>query len=192
MIRIRRGDFNYSDEEVEAMKEDVKYFKSQGADGIVFGFLNSESKIHVENCQKITDAWGAEKPMTFHRAFDETNREDFETNIDLLEGLGISRILTSGFEPSAEAGLESLKKMVTYTQGRTISILPGAGINKNNVARIVSDANCREIHASARSEMQRSSVGKLSMGGGNEDLQPLLICDTLKAKELIEIANKTL
>lgn len=191
MVRIRRGDFDYSDDEIGAMIEDVKFFKSHGADGIVFGFLTSQNKIHVENCQQIVNVWGAEKPMTFHRAFDETNRENFEANIDLLEGLGVSRILSSGFEPSAEGGIENLKKMVSHTKGKSISILVGAGVKKENVAKIIAGTGCKEVHASARAEVKRSSVSKLSMGGGNEDLQPLLVCDPLKVKELIEIANST-
>lgn len=191
MVRIRRGDFNYSEDEIEAMKKDVEFFKSNGADGIVFGFLNHENEIHYENCQEIIKIWGADKPMTFHRAFDETNQDSFESNIDFLASLGISRILSSGFESSAEKGIKNLKKMVTYTKGKTISILPGAGVKKENVAQIITETGCQEIHASARSELSRPSVSRLSMGGGKEDLQPLLICDPLKVKELIETANST-
>lgn len=78
MIRIRRGDFVYSDQEIEAMTSDVIYFKENGADGIVFGCLNSKRQIDIEKCQKIIDAWGNSGPITFHRAFDETLKEDLE------------------------------------------------------------------------------------------------------------------
>ena len=37
MIRPRGGDFCYSDEEFEVMKEDIKAFKETGINGIVFG-----------------------------------------------------------------------------------------------------------------------------------------------------------
>lgn len=98
MIRIRRGDFNYSDDEIEAMVEDVKYFKEHGADGIVFGCLD-DRKVHLEHSRKIVNAWGSEKPITFHRAFDETKMEDLKENLNALSSLGVRRILTSGFEP---------------------------------------------------------------------------------------------
>lgn len=39
MIRPRGGDFLYSDEEFEVMKEDIKIMKEAGADGVVFGIL---------------------------------------------------------------------------------------------------------------------------------------------------------
>lgn len=195
MIRIRRGDFDYSDEEMNAMIEDVKYFSQHEADGIVFGCLNDESDIHVENCQKISGAWNAGKSrdsLTFHRAFDETKVKDLKKNVDVLEGLGFTRILSSGFESSAELGIENLKNMNAYARGKSITIMPGAGINKSNVAKILTETGCKQIHASARSAMEHSATGRLSMGGGSEDLQPLMICDPVKVKELIEISNKTL
>lgn len=190
MIRIRRGDFNFTDEEVEAMVEDVKYFSHHRADGIVFGCLNDENEIHIENCQKIAGVWEVDKPLTFHRAFDETNSKDFKKNIDVLESLRFTRILSSGFESSAELGIENLKRMAAYAshrKGAGITIMPGAGITKNNVAKILTETGCKEIHASARSAMKQS--GRLSMGGGSEDLQPLMICDPIKVNELLEIFN---
>ena len=39
MIRPRGGDFLYSQDEFEVMKEDMKLLKDGGADGAVFGIL---------------------------------------------------------------------------------------------------------------------------------------------------------
>ena len=39
MIRPRGGDFLYSIDEFEVMKEDIRIMKGGGADGIVFGIL---------------------------------------------------------------------------------------------------------------------------------------------------------
>lgn len=83
MIRIRRGDFVYSKDEIEAMVEDVRIFKEKKADGIVFGCLTEENQINVEDCQELISAWGSSKPKTFHRAFDETREEDLEKVIHL-------------------------------------------------------------------------------------------------------------
>lgn len=39
MIRPRGGDFLYTEEEFEVMKEEIKILKEAGADGVVFGIL---------------------------------------------------------------------------------------------------------------------------------------------------------
>ena len=189
MIRIRRGNFDYSADEIDAMVEDVKYFKDNGADGIVIGCLDKNFTVHVKNCQQLINAWERDKPVTFHRAFDETNVEDLEETVEVLSLLGIKRILTSGFMASAEQGIDNLKILVERAKAKEIIVMPGAGVTKSNVARIISETQCKEIHASARSEL-KSAIGKLSMGGGKEDLQPLMVCDQAKVKELIAIANQ--
>lgn len=187
MIRIRRGDFNYSDEEMDAMVDDVKYFKTHNADGIVFGCLDGDNKIHVSNCRKLVTAWGVGKPITFHRAIDETKIADLEKNVDIIEKLGIARILSSGFESSAELGIENLKNMMNHASEAGVKVMPGAGINKSNAARIIAETGCKEMHASARSVKESAVASRLSMGGGSQDQQPLMICDPIKVKELIEI-----
>jgi copper homeostasis protein len=171
------------------MAQDVEFFKQHGADGIVFGCLDSKSQIDVENCQKIIAAWGNSKPMTFHRAFDETLKEDYQKNIDLLIGMGFCRVLSSGYEISAERGIENIKKMINYSSGTSLSIMSGAGINVSNVAKIISETGCKEIHTSARSEMKSLVTNNLSMGGSDNDFQALMICDPVKVNEIIKIAK---
>lgn len=62
--------------------------------------------------------------------------------------------------------------------------MPAAGINGENISKIIFNTNCEEFHGSARSE--KSTVqSKLSMGGGVEDLQSLMICDPNKVQELL-------
>ncbi|CRK99787.1 CLUMA_CG013095, isoform A [Clunio marinus] len=190
MIRIRRGDFNYSDEEIDAMITDVEYFKKHAADGIVFGCLDEFQNIHKEKCLKVINAWGNQGNITFHRAFDETSASDMEENLKIIKDLGFSRILSSGYKSSAEVGIESLKNIIKRAREDDIQlkVMPGAGITKANVSKIITETQCNEIHASARSPV-KSNTGKLSMGGGNEDLQPLMVCDPIKVKELIEISK---
>lgn len=46
IIRPRGGDFNYSDEEFEIMKEDIRICKDLGVNGIVFGILTNTKLIY--------------------------------------------------------------------------------------------------------------------------------------------------
>ena len=183
MIRIRRGDFNYSSNEIQAMLEEVKLFKDAGADGIVFGCLKENHDIDFEKCSKLAVAWGG-GPMTFHRAIDLTSKDQAEENIQLLSEMGFTRILSSGFEASAEKGIENLKNLVDIGNKWEVTVMPGAGVSGENISKIIKHTGCNEFHGSARSA-KSATQSKLSMGGGVEDLQPLMVCDPNKVQELL-------
>jgi copper homeostasis protein len=175
MIRIRGGNFNYTDEEISAMIEEVKYFKDNHANGIVFGALTENYQIDINACMKILDACGKDMPATFHRAFDETSSDDIAKNVKIIEELGFTRILTSGLEATAKLGIENIKKMMNQTE--KLIIMPGSGLNTNNVQFIVDHTGCKEIHGSARTEKDIST--RISVGGTK-----LYVCDRIKVEEL--------
>jgi copper homeostasis protein len=146
LIRPRIGDFNYSDIEFEQMKENIRFCKEVGVDGVVFGILDAQNNIDKErNSQLIELA----KPMqtTFHRAFDCLNKplDDLETLIEL----GFDRILTSGLEKTAVQGQQLIKELVWKANNR-IAILPGSGLSSKNLASFLSFSRAKEAHASAK------------------------------------------
>ena len=77
------------------MSEDAKLLVEAGADGIVFGCLDSEANIDVKNCQKIMESFKQNNVnLTFHRAFDLAQNP--MKSAEVIKNLGFSRILTSG------------------------------------------------------------------------------------------------
>ena len=88
MIRPRGGDFCYSDEEFEVMKEDIKAFKETGINGIVFGILTPEGDVDVKRSKEIIEL-ARPLAVTFHRAFDMT-RDPYKSLEELIE-LGVDR-----------------------------------------------------------------------------------------------------
>ena len=48
MIRPTGGNFIYSDDEIEIMKEDIKVFKNLGVKAVVFGILTEDNKINLK------------------------------------------------------------------------------------------------------------------------------------------------
>lgn len=190
MIRCRRGnDFNYSDAEMEAMLDDIETFKQLGADGFVFGAL-IDDEIDVENCKRVVAKCG-NSPVTFHRAFDMTNDKKLQENVRLISELGFSRILTSGLEQSAERGMETIKKIVKYAKecNNGPIVVPGAGINCDNLEDILRETDCKEFHASARRKFIPLKPSRNIAPGGSEDLEPLMICDSEIVRELIKISK---
>jgi len=142
MIRPRGGDFLYSDDEFEIMKEDIKVAKEIGADGVVFGILKPDGTIDSERMKTLVDL---ARPMgiTCHRAFDMTT-DPFQAMEDLIN-LGIDRILSSGQQKTAPEGAYLIRDLIHKSNGRII-IMPGSGVKEDNVENLICDTGATEVH----------------------------------------------
>lgn len=145
MIRPSGGDFAYSKEEFEQMKKDISAFSKAGADGFVFGILTPENKIDAEKCRTLI-ALAEGKPCTFHRAFDYT--PDLNASMDILIDSGFQTVLTSGGQPSAMEGKETLKRLIE-TYAERINILIGGGVRSSNIAELKRITKGNFFHSSA-------------------------------------------
>ena len=153
MIRPRGGDFLYSDDEFEIMKDDIRVAKELGADGVVFGILLPDGTIDRERMKVLVDL---ARPMgvTCHRAFDMT-ADPFGALEDLI-ALGIDRVLTSGQQPTAPQGELLISDLVTRSAGRII-IMPGSGVKEHNVARLAETTGAQELHI----HLEKQEAGKM-------------------------------
>lgn len=164
IIRPRGGDFMYSEPEIEAMLLDIETAKQVGADGVVFGCLLPDGSIDMETNRRLKEASGC-LSTTFHRAFDVC-RDPYQALEQIIE-LGFDRILTSGQQPDAMQGAGLIAELVKQAAGRII-IMPGCGVNENNIAELARITGASEFHMSARyrvnSEMEYRNE-RVSMGG---------------------------
>ena len=149
MIRPRGGDFLYTDLEYDIMLRDIQVAKSLGVHGVVFGLLTPEGKVDIKKTVSLIDA-ARPLSVTFHRAFDMT--EDPFKALDDLINLGVDRVLTSGHEPSTDKGLPLIKKLVEQA-GEDIIILPGCGINENNITELVAETGVKECHVTGKHQI---------------------------------------
>ena len=146
LIRPRGGDFCYSDEEFRILLDDIRFCRDHGAHGVVVGFLTPDGDIDVEKSHLAVETAGI-LPVTFHRAFDRCR--DWRKGLEEIIGCGYSRILTSGQQPTAIQGIETLKQLQKQTNGR-IAILAGSGVNSANAAEIIRQTNVSEVHGSCK------------------------------------------
>ena len=163
IIRPRGGDFLYNESELAEMLFDISAAKELGVDGLVFGCLNPDGSVDMENMALLMEAAG-DTPVTFHRAFDHTS-DPFKALEDIIS-LGCRRILTSGCRPTAMEGAEMLAQLVEKAGDRII-IMPGCGVNESNIAEIARLSGAREFHFSARESVESSMVfrnPKIAMG----------------------------
>lgn len=164
IIRPRGGDFLYSAIEVRTMLKDIEIARQIGVDGVVFGCLTADGEIDMLVMQELMRA-SVGLSVTFHRAFDVCR--DGRKALEQIIELGCNRILTSGQQPNAEAGIPFIKELQQQAAGR-VTLLAGCGVNEKNIHRIASETGISEFHFSAResikSEMQYKNEA-VSMGG---------------------------
>lgn len=188
LVRPRAGDFLYSEEEFAIMKEDIIMAKEEGADGIVTGILTPDGGIDTERMEFLVRL---ARPMqvTFPRAFDVV--ADPMESLEKIIGLGIERILTSGQERTALAGAKLIRNMIETSAGRII-IMPGGGINEENIAALAKMTGAREFHATlsvtAESPMKHKNP-RVSMGKGFTDEYSHKMTGAARVRKVREILS---
>ncbi|MBK1895777.1 copper homeostasis protein CutC [Chryseobacterium paridis] len=145
MIRPRGGNFTYSNDEFEQMKKELIQLKSLKVDGFVFGILDENDGVNVEQNKILVDL-AHPLPCTFHRAFDRAT--ELEASLEKVIGCGFKTILTSGQKPNVVEGKENLKKLVEISNGR-IEILIGGGLRSTNIQDIREFTHAGYFHSSA-------------------------------------------
>ena len=146
MIRPREGDFCYSEREFETMLLDIAAAKVVGIEGIVAGILNPDGTVDEKRMALLVDA-AYPMNVTFHRAFDMV--KDQEKALEAIIYAGCARILTSGGKQTVIQGINKIAELVKIA-GDRISIMPGSGINLDNINKIAEETGAKEIHLSAR------------------------------------------
>ena len=146
IIRPRGGDFLYTKDEFEIMKNDIKLCKELGCEGIVIGLLNMDGTIDMTRTSELIElAYPLE--VTFHRAFDRC-KDPFAALEELIE-IGCQRILTSGQKPTVSEGVDLIAELNKKADDRII-ILPGSGVRKDNIKMLAEKTGCIEFHSSLR------------------------------------------
>ena len=146
LIRPRFGDFLYTEDEIEAMCEDIAMFRDLGANGVVIGALTPDGDLDIEVMKRMM-ACAGDMDVTLHRAFDMT-RDPFKTLEEAIE-LGCKTILTSGQQSNVVEGKDLLKEVYEKAAGR-IDIMAGCGVKKWNIQEIHDHTGIVVFHTTGR------------------------------------------
>lgn len=149
MIRPRAGDFLYDSDEFETMQRDIAVAKRLGANGVVFGILDINTRIDVARTRQLATL-ARPLEVTFHRAFDMTG--DLFHALEDVCATGADRLLTSGGEQTSLQGVATIARLVNQARGRII-VMPGSGVKPENARGLVAATGAKEIHVGLRSSL---------------------------------------
>ena len=142
IIRPRGGNFHYSKEEIEIMKEDIKVCKSLGAKGVVLGVLTADNKVDFETLKELVEL-ASPMEVTFHKAVDEL--ENPVEVIDRFVEIGVKRILSSGTKETALEGKDILNAMIKKADNRIIILIAGK-VTSDNFEEVAAAIPASEYH----------------------------------------------
>jgi len=167
IIRPRGGDFLYSDFDYRIMEENIHIAREEGINGVVLGILMADGHVDVERTGKLVER---ARPMavTFHRAFDMT--PDPFSALEEVILTGADRLLTSAHDNFVYNNARLIRELIEKADGRII-IMPGGGINENNIADIINKTNASEYHLTGRKFVESAMLYRkddISMGGAGE------------------------
>lgn len=143
MVRPSAGGFVYSESEIQQMEAEIEFFKQAGVEGVVFGLLNEDGSIDIENTCRLAKLASPLK-VTFHKAIDYS-ADILKSFRELNQIDEITSVLTSGGKDTAWNGRFLLKQMHDLTE-RKISIIAAGKVLPENRTRIAEFTGITELH----------------------------------------------
>ena len=153
LMRPRAGDFLYTAEELEMMRQQILELKAAGSSGFVIGCLTPEGDLDAEAMKPLIEAADG-MGLTLHRCID-VSRDPLATYGQAKE-LGIDTVLTSGAAPSCLQGQDMLRQLLQLRDEiGGPEVLIGAGVTAEVIRQFrQSLPQARSFHMSGKTELE--------------------------------------
>jgi copper homeostasis protein len=132
MLRANAG-FRTTAPELDRLRRAAELLKDAGADGFVFGFLDSAGRVDLGATEKLA-AVAAPLPWTFHRALDHATDPVAGWRAVREFGGTLDTVLTAGSARGVDAGVGTLVRRATEAPAAARLILAGGGLRRKHVA----------------------------------------------------------
>lgn len=161
LVRPRPGSFVMRNGEATDIARIIEEIRTRTGSapvtvGFVVGGLTDCLEIDEEAAARWRDAAG-ERPLTYHRAFDQV--PDRDRALDQLVELGYDRVLTTGGNPT-QASIAGLQRLLDRA-GQDLTILASGGLRAHNVAGVIAQTGVHEVHMRAPGADGKSTDSKL-------------------------------
>ena len=187
LIRPRGGDFVYSHDEFELIRQQTLMAKALGAAGVAIGILQADGRVDVSRTREIAQL-AAPLKVTFHRAFDETLNLS-----DALEDVirtGADCLLTSGGKANVMAGASAIAALVKQA-GARLTVMAGGGLSLSNAAEVVRLTGASYLHGSLIRKPEKSLAGaRLPSHHAADDSAPIGNVYPEDVREVIRLMNQ--
>lgn len=165
MIRPRAGGFNYNEYEFDVILKDAEYYAKNGAQGLVFGFLNEDGTLSIERTKKLVEICNKYNiESIISKAIDCAI--DIDIAVEQLIDLGVNRILTTAGMVDAGTNSDKIQRLYEL-YGDDIEILVGGGVRVNNIEKVMS-TGINQIHMSTKHLIEDGSTSKSEYGIKND------------------------
>ena len=157
LMRPRAGDFLYTPEELEMLRQQILQLKTSGANGFVIGCLTAEGNLDKAAMLPLIDACGG-LGMTLHRCID-VSRDPVRTYLDAAD-LGIDTVLTSGGASGCLGGKEIIGQLLKLRDTQNgPEVLIGAGVKASVIRQFRAEfPGARAFHMSGKTEMESGMI----------------------------------
>ena len=154
LVRVRSGDFVYTEEELRDMVAEVRpvHRSVEAAAASHWGCLGADGSIDEAATSTLIEAAGKDAVICFHRASDEVLRRAKDLRAvdrvaSALERLGCARVLSSGGAATARGGRSTLWALQKACGRRRIAVVVAGGVSEANAGLLVRDTGCTQLHA---------------------------------------------
>lgn len=140
MIRFKSSDFVYTSADIDELLEYIGRIKDIGINGIVFGSLDLNNNVNVEQLKQVISKC-TNLDITYHRAIDE-DFDKYYDNISAVSGLVTNVLTSAGTVDVIENNIDILNEV----SKRSSRILVGGGITENNYLKLIDNLHNCDFH----------------------------------------------
>lgn len=143
MIRIREGDFIFSEAEIRSMEQDIRFCKEAGVREVVLGASLPSGRLDIPTIRRLA-AVAAPMTVTIHKAIDLS--PDPIADMEALRPMdNITHFLSSGKQATAMKGAPLLREMISAAGDRFIVLVAGK-VTHDNLAGVHKAVGAKEYH----------------------------------------------
>lgn len=145
MVRVPGPDFCLRTEDRHILARQIREASQAGADGITMGALDANAGLPVDLLADLMAPYRDRFIWTFHRAFDRL--EEPEKSLEMLAGLGFSRVLSSGGTGKAVDHAARLGQYTIWADTR-LTIVAAGGVRARDIPPLRA-AGVKAFHSAA-------------------------------------------